>query len=177
MLRSSEVIGLQVICLDTGASAGRVKGILLEPGKKLVRALVLDKALGSRGYRTLDISMIKSIGKDAVVIESERCLSKRQNIKKNKDLKTSDELDSARIYTREGEELGFVNDILFDLETASMEGFIISDGIVQDILTGKNMIPLLGEAVFSDEGIFIAREAHEEMINSGKGIKNVLKEE
>jgi uncharacterized protein YrrD len=77
-----------------------------------------------------------------------------------------------KIFTRSGEELGEVKDVLFDNRTGMVEGVEVSDGLYQDIVHGRKILPLFGKVEFSEDILFVDREAVEEMTKTGGGIKN-----
>ena len=69
-----------------------------------------------------------------------------------------------RVYTNTGIELGVVEDILFDQATGRLEGIEVSDGILEDIIQGRNILPLFGRVEFAEDNIMVGREVVEEMM-------------
>ena len=50
----------------------------------------------------------------------------------------------------------------------------VSDGLLQDIITGRNILPLFGKVEFGEENILVDKEAVEEMLSNGGGLKKKL---
>ena len=67
-----------------------------------------------------------------------------------------------------------ITDITFDSSTGRLESLEVSDGLLQDLVKGRQMLPLFGKVEFGEENVLVEKEAVEEMVNSGGGIKNRL---
>lgn len=59
------------------------------------------------------------------------------------------------VITEEGECIGYVKDFIVNKEDGFIEGFIITEGIFEDILRGRNYIPLFDDIKISEECICI----------------------
>lgn len=174
MQRYSEVIGLPVISIENGKKVGSIGDVIFSPLTKEIIGFSLEKRGCEIGIRGVLLKDVVSLGNDALIIKDFTCIAK---LKKNKPLannKKPGEVRGLKIYTRTGEDLGVVKDVLFDYKTGVIEGFEISDGLLQDIVKGRNILPLFGKVEFSDESILVDKEAIEEMTATGGGIKNLL---
>ncbi len=59
------------------------------------------------------------------------------------------------IRNEDDECIGFVRDVVIDRESGKVEGFIITEGIIEDLLRGRNYIPLLDTISIDDTCIYI----------------------
>ena len=171
MQKYSEVIGLPVICADSGKKAGVVKDILFYPRQREIGAIIIEKKSTEIKRRAVLPEDILDIGKGAVIIReslSIRCLKRQEYTER---FGKCGNIQGLRIYTRSGEELGTVKDVLFDYRTGIVEGVEVSDGLFQDIYQGRRMLPLFGKVEFAEDNILVDREAIEEMVSNGGGIK------
>lgn len=174
MERYSEVVGLPVICADNGKRIGVVSDIIFNPGSKKVKGFMLERKGCEISKKAVFINDVVNLGKDALVIKDCTCVSKVGSNKKRPELKNRAEVKGLKVYTKSGQDLGIVKDILFDYKTASIEGLEVSDGLLQDIVQGRNILPLFGKVEFSEETVLVDREAIEEMTPTGGGLKNLL---
>ncbi len=175
MIKYSEIIGLPVICADNGKKAGIVSDIIFCTEKKEVKGLVLERKGCEISCKFVNFRDILNLGRDAVIINSLSSLEKL-NSSENKELyKSRPRLTGLKVYTQEGQDIGTADDVLFDGTTGRIEGIEVSDGIIRDILSGRNIIPLFGKVEFSQENMLVGKEAIEEMEGNGRGIKNLLK--
>jgi uncharacterized protein YrrD len=174
MDKYSEVIGLPVICVENGELVGHIKEVIFCPKEKRVSAYLLERK-GLQVMRKLILSKdVLSLGKDAMIVNDLGCAREFRKIKETDDIKKSGKVRGLRVYTKKGDDLGIVEDILFDHKTGQIEGIEISDGLIQDIFKGRNVLPLFGKVEFGEENILVDKEAIEEMLETGGGIKNKL---
>ena len=177
LMRYSEVIGLPVIITGGGEKVGVVEDIFFSPCSRRIKGFLLERSAHGILKRAVMMRDVAGIGRDAVLIKS---INSRMTVKKADDtgeLEGRGEIKGLRIYSKDGEELGEVKDVLFDGETGLVEGVEVSDGLYQDIVQGRRILPLLGKVEFSEENILVDREAVEEMTKTGGGIKKKFLDE
>lgn len=170
----SEVLNLPVICADDGMKAGVVKDILFSLQDKEVKGFLLAHNGLSTDKRVLLPDEVKSLGSDAAVISSPECIRKIDRSAYSEAFPDEGRLIGIKVFSKDGEELGIVKDVIFDFRSKKVEGFIISDGLLQDILEGRKLLPLFGKVEFGEELIVVDNEAVDEIEISGGGIKNRL---
>lgn len=171
--RYSEVLNLPVICANNGKMAGIVKDVLFSTETREVKALLLEHKGMEISKRLVLLKEILSLG-DAVVIDSGACVTKAGRTAYSEAYGKNGRIIGLRIFSREGEDLGVVRDVIFDWVTGKVESVEVSDGIFQDVVRGRSLLPLFGRVEFSEENVLVDREAVEEMVNTGGGIKNRL---
>jgi len=167
----SEVIGLPVICVDNGKKVGSVTDVFFNPENRKVLAFLVDSASSGRSKYAILLKNVRSLGNDALIIDSKKVLMKVKPLKRSI-LTGNGKLTDMRVYSRKGDYFGLVKDILFNYETGDIEAVKVSNGLISDIIEGRDLIPLFGKVEFSEEIILINREAVEEISNTGGGLKN-----
>lgn len=174
MEKYSEVIGLPVICIENGKKLGVIEDMIFCPKLKQIQALLLER----KGYqirkKVLLMKDIHRMGKDAVVVKDCTCLTDMKKAEAEKEIKDKGNVLGLRIYTKTGEDIGVVKDVLFDYQTGTIEGVELSDGLFQDIIQGRNILPLFGKVEFGEENILVDREAVEEILTNGGGLRKKL---
>lgn len=174
MERYSEVLGLPVICVDDGKKVGVVKNIIFCPKERKLLAFLLECKSYELKKKLVLAKDIVSLGKAAVIIKDLNSLRDLRKAKKHNELKDKGEVLGLRVYSKDGEDMGVVKDVIFDYKNRTIEGVEISDGLIQDIVKGRNVLPLLGKVEFGEEIILVDREAVEEMMETGGGLKNII---
>ena len=172
--RYSEVLNLPVISADNGKMAGVVKDVLFNTETREVKAFLLEHKGLEIGKRLIFLKNVLSLGADAVVIDSCACISVVGSAAYLEAFGKKGRILGLRIFSRAGEDLGVVGDIIFDWVTGRVESVEVSDGIYQDVVKGRSLLPLFGKVEFSEENVLVDKEAVEEMVNTGGGIKNRL---
>jgi len=170
--RYSEVIGLPVICIDNGKKLGTVEEVVFCPRLKQVRAFILERKGCQLKKKVILIRDVRQLGKDALIVNDCSCIKELREAEASKSLEEKGSVIGLRVYTKAGEDIGVIKDVLFDSKTGIIEGVIISDGLLQDIMEGRNILPLFGKVEFGEENILVDKEAVEEILNRGGGLKN-----
>lgn len=78
------------------------------------------------------------------------------------------------VLSEDGESLGFVKDIIIDVQLGSVIGFILTQGIFEDISLGRNILTLNEEIVFKTDKIIISTYLKQKYLNNRKDYKKFL---
>lgn len=174
MERYSEVVGLPVICAVDGKKAGVVKDVVFCPKERRVVAFLLDRKSWEVRKKLILAEDVLSLGTDALIINDLEAVKEPGSLKGHPDFKSKGDLLGLKIYSKKGEDLGIVKDVLFDFEKGTVDGVEVSDGLLHDIVEGRNVLPLFGKVEFGEENILVDSEAVEEMFESGRGLKKMI---
>ncbi len=127
----TDLLGLQIVALDTATVVGEVDGLLIDDATVKVAGFLVD--LGLYEASVLPYSSAHAVGLDAVVVESG---SKIAAISADPALAALAEKDititDAKAITREGRTVGTIGDYFIDTETGDVVGmeFIAADQTV-----------------------------------------------
>jgi uncharacterized protein YrrD len=178
--RYSEVIGKEVVCLPGGKRMGEVKDLIFLPEKLEFAGLIFRQGSLEIMKRAVSREDILSIDKQVVVRNSKcaRKISAMINGDTTDDIyKASIKLKGLSVFVNKGGEIGYIEDILFDYRTGRIEVIELSDGLLQDFINGRKLLPLIGKVEFAEEHMLVSREALEEMTESGGGIRKYFEKE
>lgn len=117
---------------------------------------------------------IINLGKDAVIIKDLSSLQTLRKVKKTDEFTEKGEVIGLRVYSKSGEDMGVVKDVIFDYKSWTIDGVEISDGLIQDIVKGRSVLPLIGKVEFGESILLVDKEAVEEMTETGGGLKNII---
>ncbi|NMA34759.1 MAG: photosystem reaction center subunit H [Clostridiaceae bacterium] len=174
MHRYSEVLNLPVICAGDGSKAGVVKDILFSIRDRKAKALLLEQKGLSARKRVVLLSKLLNLGGGAVIIDNRDCIEEMDSTAFKNAFGDDGSLIGTKVYSKAGDEVGVARDVIFDLHTGRIEGFEISDGLLQDVMKGRKLLPLLGKVELGREIAVVDTEAVEEMKETGGGLKNKL---
>lgn len=126
-IKSKDVIGTPVITIVEGKKIGKISDIIYDPQKQRVSALEVGGANWFSDAKILLIEEVKSIGPDAVLIDSEASLRKLVDVDTSiaRIAQNDHYLTQSEILTEEGNELGKVTDIYFDSRSGIVESFAV----------------------------------------------------
>lgn len=128
MIKSNDVVGLKLISIQEGKELGKVEDLIFDSNTQKITALQISGGLFG-GKRVVLIEDVKSIGHDAVMIDSESYLYKGDQIKENisEILEKGGYLTATKIITDQGTVLGKVSEIYFDPLTGDVIEFEVED--------------------------------------------------
>lgn len=172
MERYSEALGLPILCMESGKKIGSIKDLIFNPRLKRITAVLVEAKHHGIGKKVIPFTDILNFGKDALVVNNMECMKNYNKLEDFNECRERKKISGLKIYSKSGVDYGIVKDVLFDSATGFIEGVEVSDGIINDIYKGRNIIPFFGKVEFSEESIIVDREAIEEMSTTGGGFIN-----
>jgi uncharacterized protein YrrD len=144
LIQGGKTIGLKVVTLDEGQEIGEVHDIIYDPKEQRVRAFLIDPGGWFSDAKVILFDDVKSIGNDAVIVESGNVLKKASDVgEKIAHIARDDTyLEKTKIVTEAGNNLGKVTDIFFDAETGRVEELEVSQGGLRDIESGRKRVKI-----------------------------------
>jgi uncharacterized protein YrrD len=154
--KESDLIGLPILSKKDGNKIASIKDVIYSKKKFRVLAFLVSEGGLFREAKVIKFSDVESIGKDAVIVVNDRVIEKAKVIPEldeiiNNQKKLSDE----EVLTENGESLGLIKDILIDETKGKIIGFILTDGLIQDIKEGRNILPYKNGITFGEDALVI----------------------
>ena len=180
-MKARDILGLPIIYDDGRKSPGFLKDIIINICEKQVNAFVAEKTGFRKNRLIFGFDNIRDIGGGALIVKSisgvDKCIEYKKSCNTNKSLSDIDKKKiEIKVYSKNGEDLGLVKDIFFDLQTGYIEAFELSNGLIEDIIEGRKIIPLIGKYEFSEDNIIVDTEAVQEMIEVKSKIRKKILE-
>jgi uncharacterized protein YrrD len=119
------IIGLQVILISNGHPVRMVTNIVYDPERSRVKALILGKT-NSSDKTILPVENLRSIGEDAVMIDSKQVLQAAIASGESSQYVRNYLAQEYSVVTEKGDQLGVISDIFFDTSTAEIKEFEVS---------------------------------------------------
>ncbi|HOJ10472.1 MAG TPA: PRC-barrel domain-containing protein [Clostridiales bacterium] len=98
-----------------------------------------------------------------------RPFAERQNDRKYSHI--DKKIEEVNVYSKSGKDLGIVKDILFDCKTGYIEGFELTDGLIQDIIEGRKVVPLIGKYEYGKDYLLVGNDIEQEITTTGGGLR------
>lgn len=151
-----ELLGLPVLCVETGKQVGEVEEALLSVRDAALDGLMVSGKAWLAEKKLLPFAQLHRIGPDAVTVRSEEALLPwSEGYASQKKLYGAKELRGKRLDSEAGVHLGVLADIVFDSRTGEIRSYLVSDGLVSDILYGRAEMPLPQAQVVCEDRIII----------------------
>ncbi|MGI6684997.1 MAG: PRC-barrel domain-containing protein [Bacillota bacterium] len=139
MLKGRQIKGLRVITFHDGKEVGRVGDLLIDTENGMLQAITIESRSILKNSKIIKREHIVQVGRDAVMIDGMEAVEDYNQDELNK-LSWQSNLGK-NVFSREGADIGTVQDILFDFPEGRVLGIEMSGGIWADLNQGRKMIP------------------------------------
>lgn len=123
-MKVSEIIGKSVVSMSDGEKVGTVQDVIIDSGQLRATAIVLG---GTPGQGYLPFETVKSIGNDAVTIETAQVIQWATQVNAATGRPTAD-LKKLPVMDASGTELGKLQDILVDIPSGQIVSLLVAGG-------------------------------------------------
>lgn len=152
MIRHKQLITLDLIEKESGKSIGKIEDVVYsKDGKKIEYIIVKNNNL-FRNKLLIPYDKIRFLDRYQVLFLGDIDSYLNQV---NIDIKNHLKLIDKVIKLENGEYLGYVKDIVINKKDGSIDGFIITEGLFEDLIKGRNYIPLLNNMRIAEEGLYL----------------------
>lgn len=176
MQRYSSIIGRDVIC-PSGKRLGEVKEAVFLPDTLEFAGLVVGQGGLGISRRAVLREDILNMENNTIKIRDPSCLKRMKGEEISAEFRSCRSFTDLSVKLIGSGEIGFVKDVLFDYRTGRLECVELGDGIIQDVLEGRRMLPLIGRVEMAKEHMLVSREAVEEIKQTGGGLSRLLGKE
>ncbi|KNF09888.1 PRC-barrel domain-containing protein [Gottschalkia purinilytica] len=175
MIKQSEIIGLPVLSKN-GEKVGLVREVIYSKKRfRVLGLLISDKSI-FKDAEIIKFCSIKSIGKDAVFVEDCKVVEKSSSDIEISSIIMSDNksIIEEEVLTEDGESLGHIKDILLDENKGKIMGFILTDGFIDDIKDGRNVLPNDLGITFGEDVLIVNDELKDKFYKYKNEYKKLL---
>jgi uncharacterized protein YrrD len=144
-IKANSLIGLPVITVNDGQKVNTIKDVVYDGNTNQVTAFVVDEKGWFSVAKIILIQDIKSIGKDAILIQDEtKIVTADSQVDQSIALTANDDnfLDTNDVITQSGTKLGKVTDIYFNEATGKLEAIEVSEGFLKNAVSGSKKITI-----------------------------------
>ncbi|MCK8825083.1 PRC-barrel domain-containing protein [Fuchsiella alkaliacetigena] len=149
-----EILNLPVINLKNTEKIGVVEDIVFDPEKQQIIGLVLTGKGWLKEEQVIPYQKINSIGRDAVTIKDETVIEELDGEVEHLD-GSSGKVMGSTVLTNQGQDLGVIDDIFLNPSTGRINGYEISDGVVEDIINGRGILSASNEFKYGDDVVVV----------------------
>lgn len=156
MPRGRDLIGLPVLAGRHMRRIGRVQEVLLSGDGTRICGLVLDGGGWLHQRRVLDFAAVRSVGQTHLLVEAESYLVGEPLALHSPDrTHPCEELRGMPVLRENGEEVGTLDDIHFEPQSGRVTALQLSRGLVDDLLSGKEILPVNGAMTTGEAAILL----------------------
>ncbi|TDX46787.1 PRC-barrel domain-containing protein [Orenia marismortui] len=153
MKKGQSLIGLGVIDLENGEEIGEVVDVLFDHQGRKIEGFRIKRNKAKEDYY-IAYEELYSLGEDIIMIKDRNSISYLEEGYQS--LLTEGEVIGNRVVSNQGDELGIVQDIVLN-NNGELIAYELSDGLVQDILEGREMLAVDDTINYGKDAIIIDR--------------------
>jgi uncharacterized protein YrrD len=135
---SREITGLPVIHAATGREVGKVSEWLLDEDGDAVSAFIAEGSGWLPQRRVFSFRDILELGRDAIFVRRDG--SHAAGDPPEVEGHPTQRVLGKRVLSEKGDDLGVVEDVLFEEQTGRITGWRLSSGLIDDILHGRQVL-------------------------------------
>ncbi|MBS4023194.1 MAG: PRC-barrel domain-containing protein [Dethiobacter sp.] len=136
---SRDVTGIPVIHAQSGKELGRVREWLLDGKGEYMLAFLVEGVGWLPQTKIIPFGQVVGLGDDAVIVHYDEAQLSQQDTVRRED--TCSVLGK-RVLNSAGNEIGVVEDMLFDESSGRVAGWRLSSGLIEDLLSGRQVLEL-----------------------------------
>jgi uncharacterized protein YrrD len=142
MIKGKDILGRHIVAIDSGQRLDSVHDLIFDHQANEVLGLLVDEGGWFRAAKVVPFEMVRSIGEDAIMIDSADQVTTTRD-----DDRLADVLDSKisligmTLLTTDGQDLGKIADVYFDEQTGRVEGYEATGGVFSDLSNGRTFVP------------------------------------
>lgn len=170
----NKIMRYSIINNNTGEQIASIKDIIFSEKKLRVLAFVISEGGIFKDEKIIRYENISNIGKDFVSIDKDNIIEKLKDFPSLEDInEKQNKLLGLKVIIEDKEVLGYINDIIFDEKSGNITGFYLTDGIIQDILEGRNTIPYMEDMIITEEAVIINKKFKDEYEKNKENYKKL----
>lgn len=155
VIRYKQLLTLKVLDKDTKEPVGKIEEIICSDDYKRVEYLIIKNDNLIKNKAIIKYEDILFLNNNQVVYTKDV-----KQLEERLERNISSEKEGARLFNKDikdenGEFVGFIRDIVIDKDDGKIDGFIITEGVFEDIIKGRNYLPLLDNVIIDEEAIKI----------------------
>lgn len=149
--KSTDLLNLPVLNLTSGSQLAKVKDIILNADDDSLIGFLIDDD------KYLPFETIKTPVHDTLIIESEdlKEILKTIKVPLTSPFFLPEYIIGTQIVTEKGKSIGKVDEILIDMEKGKITGYIVSDGLLKDLVAGRSTITIPQVVTYGEDAVVI----------------------
>lgn len=169
IIKGDKILGLKIISIDTGKEIDTISDIIYDPKLNKVRGFVVSEGGWFKDAQVLLIENVKNIGADAVMVQSENVIRTPDQVQDRvmSIAEHGHNLTKTKVITEDGTQLGIITDILFDSDSGQVEEFEVSQGLVENVKSGKKRFKIDDIMTVGEESTIV--RGYTEIMMEGQG--------
>lgn len=149
----SRLKGLPVYELASGQKLGEVCDVSISGNGSVVGLLVKKGAFFKKTCQ-VKVSNVASFGNDGIMVNNQSALEPMET-EPEYTFEHHQSLAGKKLLSKEGEQLGLLEDVYFMEELGTIVGYELTDGFFSDLTNGKRVVRSIGPPAIGKDAIIV----------------------
>lgn len=173
--RGNDIIGLKVICLDSGCENMEIKDILFCNQRLKILGFLIHEGSYFHNPMVIRFENVKKIGYDGVLIENEGAIEEIWHMQRDyPSFHAMGSLMGIEVMSTNRNNVGLVQDIVIDDTLGQLLGFVLSEGLFDDLMDGRPILLLKDPVDLNRHPIIINNNGMPLILHNTGGLKKIL---
>ncbi len=173
VIKSQDIVGKPVISLQ-GEENGTVLKVIVDPVSKNVAGLTVSSKGLFKDAKGVEFSAIRSFGEHAVIVESSDNILPISNLPSMEKILRDKDIYNSRAVTSQGKFIGTVDDFYFNADTGHIEKYILSGGLIRNLVKGKASIPAAAVTLIGKDLLITIEKVEDTIEKEDTGLQNSI---
>jgi uncharacterized protein YrrD len=152
MRRGREIIGLPVIKMSNGKEIGVVADLAWNHDQRKMKAIALDNGGVISRPDLIPFDHIALIDRNAVTVDDELLAGEGADDSGDRSISA---VGGVLVVTDTGRSLGTLQDLVLHDDGSSLIGYEVSNGIVEDFISGRDVLPPDAVLAWGNEAVVV----------------------
>lgn len=175
MKREKDIKSIPVIDAKKGVKLASVRDVIYSRTKFRILAFLISEGGFFSSARIIRFKEIDSFGEDAIMVKNKEVIEDAETIPEIKTLiKEKRQIIGEEVLSESGENIGVIRDTVFDEESGKILGFIITNGVFDDIKEGRFVLPYIKGIKFGEEAMIVPNQIRGQVEKNKETFKKLL---
>lgn len=175
MKREKDIMSIPILDKKNGARIAYVKDIIYSKTKFRILAFLVSEKGFFTTAKIIRFKEIDSFGENAIMVKNKNVIEDAEVIPEIKTLiKEKRKIIGEEVITEDGEDIGIIRDTIFDEESGKVVGFIITNGVFDDIREGRIVLPYIKGIKFGEEALIVPNQIRGQVEKNKETFKKLL---
>ncbi|MTI70805.1 MAG: hypothetical protein FH751_11205 [Firmicutes bacterium] len=174
MKKASRLLDLYVLSKKTGEKIASIKEVIYSKHKQRILGFIVKENNIFKGNKIIRFKNIKAFG-DVLMVKDEKSIEKTESIPEIFNIiKEGNNVIGEEVLCEDGESLGYIKDIIYEEKKGKILAFLLTDGVIQDVIDGRNILPNINGIKFLDKSLVIDKKIKDDFTKNKEEFKKLL---
>ncbi|CAM5794180.1 MULTISPECIES: PRC-barrel domain-containing protein [Brevibacillus] len=158
MRKALDVVGMPVVCLDTGEEIGVIRDILFDSDNWQVAGVLLSEQGWLQSGTYIPLGRIHAVGESCLTVSGKDAITSLDQLAASEPtgvLTGKLKLKGKSVISASGNLLGRLEDVYFSADWEKIVGYELSNGWLADVTEGRKRLSVPPSVIIGEENLIV----------------------